>query len=311
MANACSSAINKESKTQLGAISDSISIPQLQTSKASLYISSDGGATWTATLQLPAETQVSFMDTISERMIIATDNNGLLLSDREFSNFRKISGILPSEKINALFVDGTNIYVGLYEKGIYHTTTFGAIWTNMNSNLNDKRVQAIIVDEGALMVGTDSGISKHDAITNTWTSVFDERQVVSIKKVNNQLIAGSSHGLLKLNKGNDQWEWVNTDGAVHNLAVCKNIVYSLNISGDLIYSENDGKEWLKSEYGPRKEAYLYDLIAVNGTLIMTNYHGVFNSPDQAKTWKLVYKQEEGAFFDLLEVNGKIYGGLRR
>ena len=191
----------------------------LETSEnPSLFTSSDMGLSWRKVSNLPSNTQVSFMDTIAGKLIIATDNKGLFISNDDHTDFQKISQMLPSEKINALYVEGSDIYIGVFQKGIFHTNTMGLSWTDLNYDLNDKRVQSIIRHNNNLLVATDSGISMLHEKTKKWTSMFDERQVVNIRRVSDHLIAGSSDGLLKSIDDGNNWIWINKEGAVHNLA---------------------------------------------------------------------------------------------
>ena len=44
---------------------------------------------------------------------------------------------------------------------------------------------------------------------------------------------------------------------------------------------------------------------------MCNRYGVLLSKDKAASWELIYEQEVGAFFDLIVVDGMLYGGTRR
>ncbi len=161
-------------------------VPQLTTEQKEdirqpVYVSTDQGYTWTPlTKGLPAYAEGSFLDTIGQELILATDNVGLFLTTDGRTNWKNISGKLPNPKINALWTEGDQIFVGVYKAGVYTTSDFGKNWINITYDLNDKKVQALRLINKELYVGIDSGISRLDQDTQTWVPLFTGAQILSL-----------------------------------------------------------------------------------------------------------------------------------
>ncbi len=74
--------------------------------------------------------------------------------------WKDIGKDLPGKKINAIHATENELYVGVYDQGIFLTLDEGEHWESLNANLPDLKVQAILKMNEHLFVGTDVGILK-------------------------------------------------------------------------------------------------------------------------------------------------------
>ena len=134
-----------------------------------LLVSNDFGKTWeSATENLPEDIQVSFIAQKGSEMVLASDNMGIFISSENKLKWNSIGKKLPNTKINALFVLGEKIYVGVYRQGIYQSTNEGQTWESLNNNLQNLNVQSILKLDEQLLVGTDEGVFVLDDNMNLW-----------------------------------------------------------------------------------------------------------------------------------------------
>jgi photosystem II stability/assembly factor-like uncharacterized protein len=280
--------------------------------RAALYRSADRGQTWAALpTNLPMDTDVTFLEKRGPQLLLATENNGLFLSDTKGQDWKQIGSALPEPKITALHLAGTAIYAGVYQKGIYVSHDEGAHWTSLNSDLPDLRVRAIATTtDGTLLVATDRGIFRRSAEQDHWTAVFSEGQVISLNQEGGKLVAGAVTGVLLSEDQGLHWRRIHREGAAHNTALLEGHIVVMNISGDLFLSEDWGKSWRKAVYLPRAGSYVYEMVKAGDHLVMSNNYGLHRSADWGRTWTLILPTEELVFNDFVASGDTLFAGTR-
>ncbi len=276
-----------------------------------LFISTDYGQNWEdASYNLPAEVQVSFIETKGEEMVIASDNLGVFLSSNERTHWTSIGMSLPSQKINALHIIGEDIYVGVYQEGIFKTSDDGQNWEALNGDLPNLTVQSIYQTGGRLLAGTDDGLFYLDTSTPVWQASNLKVQVLSIYEQDGILIAGTQNGTALSNTKGASWEWIRQVEAVHYTHPVGSRIMELVLTGDLVYSDDWGKTWNKTLYGPKEASYVYEIVTAGNFQLISNNYGVHRSADNGQSWQLIYPIEHMAFFDFLVMGNVVYGGTR-
>jgi len=174
-------------------------------------------------------------------------------------------------------------------------------------NLN---VQAILVHNGSLIVGTDIGIFKQQIGLKGWQQKFSLSQILSLNEWAGNLIAGTSAGVLLSTNGGETWRLIHKGGAIHSTAFIDNTIYAMYMSGDVFMSKDLGNSWTKFVYSPNYRAYIYELTIIGNELLMSNSYGLFKSRDGGKTWDNYFKEDKFIFFDFLVSDGILYGATR-
>jgi len=304
----CNTTENKNTAPNTPPSPNSIMIPE---KLSPLLTSNDFGQTWESVGDdLPEDIQVSFLEERGTEMVLASDNMGVFISKDNKSKWESIGDSLPIKKINALHVSGETIYVGVYRQGVYQTSDEGQTWESLNYDLQNLNVQTMLKVGEQLLVGTDDGIFVLDDSAKSWNETDVKAQVLSIYAYDNMLVAGTSQGtLLSKNKGK-QWKWIRKEGTVHYTHHIGKRVVELNLNGDVVYTDDWGENWTQTQYEPRKGSYVYEIIECGDYQLMSNNYGIHRSSDNGKTWEHIFKTETMAFFDLISVGDKIYGGTR-
>lgn len=276
-----------------------------------VYLSTDGGLSWKAIKAgLPENVQGSFLCPYQDELLLATDNKGIFLSQKNKTSWKDISGNLPGKKINALFAHKKDVWVGVYQQGVFKSDDLGKTWINYSFNLPDVRVQAILIVDDQILLGTDSGLFLLDEITMLWREVFIGTQIVSLNLRGNYILAGTDKGALLSKDAGKTWEEIHRKGAAHNTAILDDQLFLMNISNPLFRSQDWGKTWGEANYGPKEESYIYEMLALGDTYLLSNNYGVHRSEDSGTNWTLIFPEKRFIFFDFVVVEGVIYGTTR-
>lgn len=277
-----------------------------------VVFSTDDGATWQPLSEgLPATTQASFIDKKGDELVLATDNQGIFVTENNKASWRDIGQDLPISKINALHVADNEIYVGLYRQGIYKSSDDGNSWQSLNNGLPNLRVQAILKLDENLLVGTDIGIFKTPIGQTDWKQKSSGSQVLSINEFNGKMIAGTSQGVLLSVDQGETWNTIHNEGAIHYTAYIDSIMYAFYVSGEGYRSTYFGNIWTKFDYLPKKGGYIYELAKVGNTLLMSNNYGLFKSTDKGNTWQNYLPEERFVFFDFMVIDNTVFGITRK
>ncbi len=176
--------------------------------------------------------------------------------------------------------------------------------------MQNLKVQAICKWDDQLIVGTDDGIFFLTEHSKTWSSANVNTQVLSIYQYDRKLVSGTSQGTLLSTDQGATWNWIRKEGAVHYTQNIGPTIIELVLNGDLVFSDNWGKDWTHFHYEPRAGSYVYKIIQSGNYLLFSNNYGIHRSQDHGKSWEHLFKTEAMAFFDLMSVGDAIYGGTR-
>ncbi|MEO0470118.1 MAG: hypothetical protein AAF206_10895 [Bacteroidota bacterium] len=250
------------------------------------------------------------MQHIDDRVLLASDNNGLWLSNQSLRQWTQIGGDLPGNKLNALLVQEDMVFVSVYRKGIFVSSDKGENWRSLNADLPELKVQAILAIGDTIFAGTDQGIFYRQFEAKKWVSVVQGPQILSLQSWNGKILAGSSQGALLSGDNGLTWEWIHQEGAIHYTEVIEGKIVLLYVHGDVFVSDDEGQSWTEAIYEPRKDSYSYDVVQQGAYMILSNNYGIHRSIDGGKNWALIYPTEKMAFFEFLKRGDLILGGTR-
>jgi photosystem II stability/assembly factor-like uncharacterized protein len=274
-----------------------------------LRVSEDWGRTWRApATAIPAGARIVLLEPNGERLLAATDGHGLFLSDAQRGAWTQIGTSLPGVKVTAVLGAGDEIYAAVFRQGLFLTKDEGTNWVSQNGDLENLNVRAVLKVEGALLVATDVGIFRRAAGQASWRKVFSGGQMSSLNQAKGRLVAGGARGTVLSVDHGEHWDWISQAGAAHTTEIIDDRIFLMNISGDLLTSDDGGKTWRKHEYHPHEGSYIYSMVKAGSHLLFSNNYGIHRSADAGKTWELIFKTEEIAFLDLFVVGNRVYGG---
>lgn len=165
---------------------------------------------------------------------------------------------------------GSHVFVGTSDKGIYHSTNNGDLWSASNAGLTDFNVTALITAGSNVLAGTKYG------------------------------------GVFKYSGKN--WANVNicSEASVYSLGFCGTNIYA-GVNNSIYQSADYGATWKKvKDFGFDTTVTSITFYCCN-VFAGTNKNAIFTSIDNGTTWKPM-KNSPPSINTLIEYHGTLYAG---
>ncbi len=138
-----------------------------------VFLSTDNGASWTA-----VNNGLDYRETVAlavngQNLFTATAGTGVYLSTDNGANWHAVNeGIWTTKNMRCLFVNGSNLFAGLYwGSGVYLSTNNGTRWTEVNTGLTNATVMSFAAIGWSVFAGTDNGVFLTSNDGTNWTGV--------------------------------------------------------------------------------------------------------------------------------------------
>jgi photosystem II stability/assembly factor-like uncharacterized protein len=238
-----------------------------------------------------------FSFAINGKNIFAGTSGGVYLSTNNGLNWTPVNNELPASagNVNALVINGNQIYAGIGGSGIYLSTNNGSSWSGINNGLPNT-ISALAIEGSTIFAGIYGNgvyISSNNGLN--WTEVnngLSNKYINSIAINGNYIFAGACLGngpsgvFLSTDNGSN-WSQVNN-------GLTDTLVSAITISGDNIFagtasgtyrSTNNGTNWLRLNNGLPTNAYIRSLnFNKNNIFAGTDLNGIYISTDDGLNW---------------------------
>jgi hypothetical protein len=177
---------------------------------------------------------------------------------------------------------------------LYKSTNQGASWFKAGQGLPpDTRINALSLVGEVAVAGTDRGIYiSRDAGMNwqrTQRGIAMETRVLCLATLAGRVFAGThKHGVLVSDDTGTTWQAMNsglTDSYIRSLLAAGTKLYAGTDSQGVFISESKGTSWTNQRGGLPDSLQVFDLAAVNGTVLAALYSkGLFRWEADLQTW---------------------------
>lgn len=279
-----------------------------------VFQSVDGGQTWQdVSTGLPKDEQPALVF-VHEGEVFLGAQNGLYRS--RMTNSDPFWQLVPflNGRITDIAPGRTGLYVCSYGHGVFQNIAGTAAWKNINKTMKDNTVWCVLeTPDGAILVGSDSGIFKSADGGQTWKQVFAEGMVLNLVESNGVLIGGGARGVVRSTDGGAHWDVVLYENTMaKNTTHIKDRFVTIlgtmdptkrnpqGITNRLRASADGGQTWQRMDQAllPLPGVYgmdeslaqamdIYDIVQAGELLFCTFDTGVFRSSDQGKSWTRV------------------------
>ena len=191
--------------------------------------------------------------------------------------------------IPAMLPNGTDIFAGTADSGIFLSSNNGDSWSPVNSGLANFTAHALAINTSGIFAGTDSGMFLSTDNGKLWKGINQglvDKHIYSILSGGAVLFAGTAQGVYISPDNGQGWS-----AAKIGMANAK--VNSLMLNGTDIYACTDSGIFLSSDNGKLWKAMNKGLTSIdvqsmtlNGADILaaTYTGGVFLSEDSGENW---------------------------
>ena len=205
-----------------------------------------------------------------------------------------------------------------------------AVWLPKYTNFEGKQLYTFFEsEEGAIFIGTGTGLFKSTDNGNNWKHVYTGGNVLKLTASNNILLAAGQAGILRSTDNGENWATVFSEGGAGiAVASIKGGFAAINFNTQsntrrVRTSYDDGKTWQAVDAGfPRphsfnfirqspantlpEEAFISSIIQVDDYLLCGHPAGILRSSNKGKTWELVLPSIGKKVFNLFVSGNVVY-----
>jgi len=235
---------------------------------------------------------------VTDSIIYVSGAMGISRSTDDGLSFEEIGASMRENRVQALAVRGTDLFVGTY-RGTFTSTDNGASWTPINDGLPAWfHISALaVVDDNVFGLILDSGIYRLRDSDNQWIRVNNDTsfgRILSITTHEHTLCVGATGGVYISTDLGETWTsssagityWQRIIGFAFSSAY----VYAGGGDGKIYRSSDDGVTW---EW-PNSGLTTNQITAIAGTDNMVfaggETRGIFRSMDNGVRWTSVNKK---------------------
>ena len=139
-----------------------------------VFRSTDGGKTFRAayTTATPKRSVNAVAFGSDDATVFAGDQEGNLVRSRDRGDsWQRVFS--AGSAVSALATSGTNLFVGTFEQGIFHSANDGSSFRAVNRGLRNqaRTIWSLAVGDGSLFAGTQAGLFRTTDFGRTWRAV--------------------------------------------------------------------------------------------------------------------------------------------
>lgn len=194
-------------------------------------------------------------------------------------------------RVEALLVDGTDLYAGMYYNFAFRSTDNGLQWTNVNDDEGAKEVRAFLLCEGNIYAGTRRGVYRSSDKGATWDLMdngYIPRDVTCFAAIGSNVFAGTDNGIYESTDEGENWTRLETgpnNKYIAALLCVDGIFYAATETGGLLRSSDEGASW-KSDTSSLGTRLVLACASIRGTLYASTWEkGMYRSTDKGLTWQ--------------------------
>jgi len=203
---------------------------------------------------------------------------------------------LNDVRINALSANGTYLFAGAADSGVFRSDDSGASWLRVNTGLTNLNIQALAIRGTYLFAGTrDSGVFRSGDNGVSWFGVntgISSMTIQAFAANDTFLFVGTNGGgVCRSYDNGTQWLAVNTGLIFNNIyafAVSSIYIFAGTWGGSAFRSDDNGMNWdlVTNGFADPRENIIPYAFAVVDTFIFagTGGAGVFRAKDSAGVW---------------------------
>jgi ligand-binding sensor domain-containing protein len=187
---------------------------------------------------------------------------------------------LTNTNVTCFASQGSNLFVGTIEGGVFWSANQGELWKSVNKDLLNLNIQTLIASAGFLFAGTaGGGIFRSSNNGERWTEQNENlihRDVQVLLSVGTTILAGTvGGGVYRSNDNGNTWSQTSLDNTtVQALCQFNNQIWAGTIDDGVWTSKLDGFLWQPSNFGlAEKNVTNVTAFGANGLILLAGTAG--------------------------------------
>ncbi len=186
----------------------------------------------------------------------------------------------------ALLFFKDHIYAGTQFGGVFRTGDEGKNWTPFNTGLNNLTIRKFAAIEDKLYAATNSGLYSLNEPDSRWVQEYGSRslQVNGIAVMDSKIYIATSQGAFSSPVGQENWNKIFTNGALHNISSDDQILYAM-VYNELFTSRDQGITWQSIQKGLPAELYTFNVVRIGNDILAAQWDGIYRTDHHNDEWK--------------------------
>jgi len=225
-------------------------------------------------------------------------------------------------RINCFGVSGSNIFAGVFGRGVYRSTNSGMSWTAVNNGItNNTSITCLSANGLNIFAGSGGGIFYSSNNGDNWVprnNGLTNQEVWSIAVLGNYTFAGTAGGgIFRSANNGESWTTVN-----NGLTILS--VYSFSVNGNNLFagteygvylSTNNGESWNAVNNGLPNLFVLSFVLSGTNLFTVLYSGGVFVSSNNGESWTAANNGLPNLYVNTIASNGNdlfvgtLYSGI--
>ena len=199
----------------------------------------------------------------------------------------QLSNGLCGGAVNAIEIQGSEIFVATEKNGLFISTNEGRRWENKSEGLPENNISAIVISDNFLFAGTSkNGVYRSSDLGNTWLPVNDgieDQEIIKMACNDNALLAASQKTIYRSTNNGESWsEYSPVSSYIMDVIENKGVFYYVDLNLGVYASTDNALTWKRifDQLG-------VSCIAVNGDSILVGGDNVYKSDNGGAEWKKI------------------------
>ena len=219
--------------------------------------------------------------------------------------------------IQCVAQNGTNVFAGTSEAGVFLSTNNGTSWNSVNTGLTSLSVISLTVSGTDLFAGTaGGGIFFSTDNGGNWTPLNNGLTNMSVEAIlvnDANLFAATYGGVFLSTDGGGNWTAVNnglTNTSILSLATIGQNLFAATGGAGVFRSTDNGSNWTPANTGIAA-SFVFDLAVMDTNLIAGIFGsgGVWLSTDYGSSWSAISSNMSNTYvFDIAVSGTNLFAG---
>ena len=247
-----------------------------------------------------------------------------LISCNSFLQAQWVKTNCPYKKaIYCFSINGTDIFAGTYQGGVFLSTNYGTNWDQINNGITDSVIRSLANNGSNIFAGSsNNGLFLSTNNGTNWKTLSNglsgDYIIYSLAVKGTDVFAGTWGNGIQLSTNNGlSWITINnglTEKFISALALSENNIFAGTSDSGVFLSTNYGANWTKADNGLPNIRISAIAVSGNNIFVGTEGFGVFRSTDNGTNWVDINNGLSNAMVEALTRSGTnifagSYGGV--